>query len=159
MLLRGRAFGLTFWFGTRVGGVIDERRQSDSGEQQVWGFNYQTLEGHLERGQMEFTVIKWLASGNVAFRINAFSQAGKITNPLVWLGFKLFGRRVQLRFINRSLERMRRLVADELGQERHVEEARTSGPPVIPARADEQAAEKVEEIRQKEVERNSDARS
>lgn len=150
MLLRGRAFGLSFWFGTKVGGVVDERRSAEGGEQQVWGFNYQTLKGHLERGQMEFTVIKWLATGQVAFRIHAFSQAGEIRNPLVRLGFRLFGRRVQLRFIHRSLERMRRLVADELGRE-HNAEAHKPGPPVISAEAHSGAARKVERIRQEET--------
>lgn len=148
MLLRGRAFGLTFWFGTRVGAVIDERREGEGG-QQVWGFNYQTLEGHLERGQMEFTVIKWLATGQVAFRIHAFSQAGEIPNPLIRLGFRLLGRRVQLRFINGSVRRMRRLVAEELGHRPH-DPAREAGPPVIRAGADRQAAEKVERLRDEE---------
>jgi uncharacterized protein (UPF0548 family) len=154
MLLRGRAFGLTFWFGTRVGAVIDERRESDKGPQQVWGYNYRTLEGHLERGQMEFSVIKWLESGQVAFRIHAFSQPGEIRNPIIRLGFKLLGRRVQLRFINNSLRRMRELVAADLatGAPRpHTEE----GPPVQPASADSAAAEKVEELRSEE--RESDA--
>jgi uncharacterized protein (UPF0548 family) len=149
MLLRGQAFGMTFWFGTKVGAVVDEHRQGEKGEQQVWGFNYRTLKGHLERGQMEFTVIKWLATGQVAFRIHAFSQAGDIPNPIIRLGFRLFGRRVQLRFIHQSMKRMRRLVADELGRAPQ-DRAREQGPPVIPAGADSQAAAKVEHIRQKE---------
>lgn len=149
MLLRGQAFGMTFWFGTKVGAVVDEHKQGEKGEQQVWGFNYRTLKGHLERGQMEFTVIKWLATGQVAFRIHAFSQAGDIPNPIIRLGFRLFGRRVQLRFIQNSMERMRRLVADELGRAPH-EGEREQGPPVIPAGADSQAAAKVEQIRQNE---------
>lgn len=151
MLLRGRAFGLTFWFGTRVGGVVDEQREGEGGPQQVWGFNYQTLEGHIERGQMEFTVIKWLASGKVAFRIHAFSQAGTIRNPIIWLGFKLFGRRVQLRFVQRSMERMRHLVAEELGQARRGQEERAYGPPVVSSASDETAKEKVEELREEEL--------
>jgi uncharacterized protein (UPF0548 family) len=150
MLLRGRAFWLTFWFGTKVGAVVDERRDGEGGQQQVWGFNYQTLKGHLERGQMEFTVIKWLGSGQVAFRINAFSQAGEITNPIIRLGFRLFGRRVQLRFIKKSLERMRLLVASELGQIAQPA-GLEGGPPVMPAGASDTATEKVEELRQEEV--------
>jgi hypothetical protein len=150
MLLRGRAFGLTFWFGTRVGAVIDERREGEQGPQQVWGFNYQTLKGHLERGQMEFSVIKWLESGRVAFRIHAFSQPGEIRNPIVRLGFRLFGRRVQLRFITNSLRRMRELVATDLaaGAPRSHQEA----PPVRPASADSAAAEKVAVLREEEAE-------
>ena len=53
----------------------------------------------------------------MAFRIHAFSQAGEINNPIVRLGFRLFGRRVQLRFINNSLRRMRQLVAKPGGLE------------------------------------------
>jgi uncharacterized protein (UPF0548 family) len=157
MLLRGRAFGLTFWFGTRVGAVIDERRQGDGGEQQVWGFNYRTLKGHLERGQMEFTVVKLLESGQVAFRINAFSQVGEIANPIVRLGFRLFGRRVQLRFINRSLERMRRLVAEELGAARpaRAAEPHPEGPPVRPVSADTKAAAKAEELHEESAEQQA----
>lgn len=130
MLLRGSAYGLTFWLGTRVGEVIDERRQADDGERQVWGFSYRTLEGHVERGEMVFTVIKALTTGKVAFRINAVSRAADIRNPIIRLGFRLFGRRLQLRFVQNSLERMRRLVADELGLER-AREAREPGPPVV----------------------------
>ncbi|GAB4437391.1 MAG: hypothetical protein OHK0015_30080 [Chloroflexi bacterium OHK40] len=147
MLLRARAFGLTFYFGTRVGNVRDEQRVGERGPEQVWGFNYQTLEGHLERGQMEFSVIKWLESGQVAFRIHAFSQPGEIRNPIIRLGFRLFGRRVQLRFIRRSLERMRRLVAEELASgTRQLSDA--DAPPLRPASDDSAAARKVEELRE-----------
>jgi uncharacterized protein (UPF0548 family) len=150
MLLRGRAFGMNFWFGTKVGGVVDERRPAEGGEQQVWGFCYRTLKGHLERGEMTFTVIKWLATGQVAFHIHAFSQAGDITNPIIRLGFRLFGRQVQLRFVHNSLQRMRKLVEDELGHASHAE-ARRPGPPVVPAGASATATEKVEAIRQEEA--------
>lgn len=149
MLLRGRFLWLTFFFGTRVGAVIDERRDDAEGARQVWGFNYQTLRGHLERGQMEFTAIKWLESGRVAFRINAFSSAAEIRNPLIRLGFRLFGRRLQLRFIHNAMERMRRLVADDLatGGARHDPEDR---PEVRPASADPRAAEQVERLQETE---------
>lgn len=144
MLLRGRAYCLTFWFGVRVGAVIDERQESEQGPQQVWGFNYRTLEGHLERGQIEFTVIKWLEGGQVAFRIHAFSQAGEIRNPIIRLGFKLLGRRVQLRFLHNSLRRMRELVAADLAAGAPHPEA---APSMQPASADSKAAEKVEALR------------
>lgn len=133
MLLRGRAFWMTFFFGVRVGGIIDERREGEGGPQQVWGFNYQTLEGHLERGQMDFTVIKFLTTGQVAFRINAFSSAAEIRNPIIRLGFRLFGRRVQLRFVKRSLKRMRRLVEEELANPTPGLAGVGDSPPIIPA--------------------------
>jgi uncharacterized protein (UPF0548 family) len=116
MLLRAQAYGMTFWFGTRVGEVIDERRVAEDGERQIWGFTYRTLAGHLERGEMAFTVIKALATGEVAFRINAFSRAGDIPNPIIRLGFRLFGRRLQLRFVRNSLARMQRLVEEECAE-------------------------------------------
>ena len=106
MLLRGRFLFMTFYFGVRVGSVTDEVRQSEQGEAQVWGFNYQTLRGHFERGQMDFEVWKWLETGRVAFRIHAFSQPDVIRNPFYRLGFKLFGRRLQRRFAHRAMERM-----------------------------------------------------
>lgn len=149
MLLRGRAFGLTFFFGTRVGAVIDETRDGPGGPCRVWGFNYRTLRGHLERGQMEFTISKQLATGQVVFRINAFSSAAEIPNPLIRLGFRLFGRRVQLRFIHNATERMRRLVAEDLATPAHIRPG--EAPPVQPASADPRAAEKVEEIRDETV--------
>ena len=119
MLLRAHAYGLTFYFGVRVGDVIDETRDDpQTGEQQrVWGFNYRTLQGHYERGQIDFTVIKGLTSGKVAFHIHAFSQAGEIRNLIIRIGFRLLGRRVQKRFARRAMERMQTLVRDELASQ------------------------------------------
>lgn len=149
MLLRGRFLWMTFYFGTRVGAVVDERIEGPDGPRQVWGFSYQTLEGHLERGQMEFTAVKWLESGRVAFRISAFSSAAEIRNPFIRLGFRLFGRRLQRRFIHNAMERMVRLVAEDLA---------TGGarldpadrPEVRPAGADDKAAEKIEELQEEQ---------
>jgi hypothetical protein len=145
MLLRGRFLWMTFYFGTKVGAVVDERIEGPDGTRQIWGFNYQTLRGHLERGQMEFTAIKWLESGKVAFRISAFSSAAEIPNPFIRLGFRLFGRRLQRRFIHNATERMRRLVAEDLatgGARRDPQDK----PEVAPASADAKAAEKVERL-------------
>jgi hypothetical protein len=50
----------------------------------------------------------------VQFRIHAVSQTGRIRNPFYWLGFKLFGRRLQRKFARESLARMRQLVAEAL---------------------------------------------
>jgi uncharacterized protein (UPF0548 family) len=80
----------------------------------VWGYGYRTLEGHFERGQIDFTIHKNLTTGTVQFRIHAVSQTGRIRNPFYWLGFKLFGRWLQRRFARESLRRMQRLVAAAL---------------------------------------------
>ncbi len=115
MLLRARFLGFSFWFGVRVSEVTDEEaRPTPAGPERVWGYSYRTLEGHFERGQIDFTIHKNLASGAVQFRIHAVSQTGRIRNPFYWLGFKLFGRRLQRRFARESLRRMRQLVAEAL---------------------------------------------
>lgn len=106
MLLRGRFLGFSFWFGVRVGGVWDEVRESDQGPEQVWGYFYRTLQGHFERGQIDFTLHKNLGTGRVLFRIHAVSQTGRIRNPFYWLGFKLFGRQLQRRFAHESMRRL-----------------------------------------------------
>lgn len=115
MLLRGRFLGFSFWFGVRVGGVWDEVRDTAAGPEQVWGYFYRTLQGHFERGQIDFTAHKNLASGAVTFRIHAVSQTGRIRNPFYWLGFKLFGRRLQRRFARESLRRVQQQVREVLG--------------------------------------------
>ena len=111
MLLEVRFWGLRFRFGVRVGGVIDETRPVEGRDVRVWGFNYATLQGHLETGQMDFEVWKWIDTGVVEFRIHAVSRASRIRNPIIRLGFRLFGRREQVRFAKRACERMACLVA------------------------------------------------
>ena len=115
MVLRGRFLLFTFWFGVRIGGVTDERRTLENGQQeQVWGYNYRTLEGHFERGQIDFMVHKNLTTGRVVFRIHSFSQTGRISNPFYWLGFKLFGRMLQKRFSRESQKRLKAQVEEML---------------------------------------------
>jgi uncharacterized protein (UPF0548 family) len=109
MLLEGRFHGLRFWFGVRVGRVRDEQRAVDGRPVKVWGWNYRTLQGHLEMGQMDYELWKWLDDGRVEFRIHAVSRPAHIPNPIIRLGFRLFGRRVQRRFARHACQRMARL--------------------------------------------------
>ncbi len=127
MLLRARFLGFTFWFGVRIGREIDEVRETDAGPVHVYGFDYATLEGHFERGQITFEVRKTEATGAVSFHIDAFSKPDRIRNPFYRIGFKLFGRRLQLRFAQTALERMQRFVREEL-------QARATGRVAPPAR-------------------------
>jgi uncharacterized protein (UPF0548 family) len=117
MLLEARFLGLRFYLGVRVGGVRDETIEVEGRRARVWGWNYRTLQGHLEMGQMDYEVCKWLDTGEVEFRIHAFSRPARIANPIVRLGFWLFGRRQQLKFHRRCCERMARLTAAELERE------------------------------------------
>jgi uncharacterized protein (UPF0548 family) len=118
MLLEIRFLGLRFKAGVRVGGVRDETCTVDGQEVRIWGWNYRTLSGHLEMGQMDYELWKWLDTGEVEFRIHAFSRPASIRNPLVRLGFRIFGRREQLRFARNACRRMARLVEASLRDER-----------------------------------------
>ena len=114
MLLEARFYGLRFRFGVRVGGVVDERREVEGRPVQVWGWNYRTLQGHLEMGQMDFEVWKWTDTGDVEFHTCRFSRHSRAGNPLVRLGVRLFGRRQQVRFARAACDRMARLTASGL---------------------------------------------
>lgn len=109
MLLELHFWGLRFLAGVRVVDVYEEKRTVDGRETCVWGWSYATLAGHLERGEMAWEVHKWLDTGEVEFTIHAYSRRADISNPLVRLGFRLFGRREQLRFLRTTCARMRRL--------------------------------------------------
>jgi uncharacterized protein (UPF0548 family) len=114
MLLELRFLGLRFHVGVRVEDVYDERCEEERGTMQVWGWNYRTLEGHLEMGQMDWQLRKVLETGEVEFRIKAYSRPSPERSLLVRAGFRLFGRRHQLRFLRRTSERMAQLTAAAL---------------------------------------------
>ncbi len=114
MLLTATYLWMRFELPVRVSRVIDEARESAAGPEQAWGYSYQTLAGHIERGEISFEIIKSIATGLVRFRIHSFSQTGHIANPVHRLGFWLVGRRLQARFAIESLENMRQLVAGAL---------------------------------------------
>jgi uncharacterized protein (UPF0548 family) len=107
MLLVGRFYGLRFPMGVRIGGVVDGSDELDGAPVHRFAWHYRTLDGHLERGQMDYEVVKYLEDGRVEFRMAAYSQRGPIRNPIVRAGFALFGRRTQLRFYARASQRMR----------------------------------------------------
>lgn len=110
MVLEARFYGLRFLLGLRVGGVNDLTEREDGRDVRKWGWNYRTLQGHLEMGQMDYEIWKWLDTGAVEFRIHAVSKAAIIPNPVVRLGFRVFGRHMQKRFARRARERMAELV-------------------------------------------------
>ncbi len=110
MLLEARFYGLRFYVGVRITGVIDEQRAAGDGPAQVWGWCYQTLQGHLEQGRLSYEVIKNLGTGRVTFRVAGYSRPAPIGNPVIRLGFWLFGRRTQERFYRNIQSRMADLV-------------------------------------------------
>lgn len=108
MLLKLQALGL-FWLfvGVRVSEVYEQTRSTASGDVRVWGWNYRTLEGHVEMGQMDWEVWKWPNSGTVEFRVHAVSRRAPIRNPIVRLGFRLLRERERNAFLQSTKRRMR----------------------------------------------------
>jgi uncharacterized protein (UPF0548 family) len=116
MLLELRLYRvLSVHAGVRVTRVWDEERILAGRAARVFGFEYATLPGHVELGRMDYEVYKWRDDGTVEFRLHAHSRASQDGAPWVRLGFRLFGRREQVRFYVRCCDRIARLTALELG--------------------------------------------
>jgi uncharacterized protein (UPF0548 family) len=90
MLLELRALNLVHvYVGVRVHDVYDRTRTVAGREVRVFGWNYRTLEGHVERGQMDWEVWKWLDTGEVSFHVHAVARPASIANPVIRIGFWL----------------------------------------------------------------------
>lgn len=114
MLLEGRFLVLRFLLGVRISAVVDETVAEDGRTLRVWGWCYRTLSGHLEAGEMCYRVVKVLETGEVQFRVCRYVRSEQIPNVVVRLGWRTFGRLMQVLFVRRSLRRMKRLVDAEL---------------------------------------------
>ena len=127
MLLKLKALGVAHLFaGVRVGEVYDETREFDGRQARVWGWNYRTLAGHVEMGQMDWEVWKWLDDGRVEFRVHAVSRPAPIPNPIVRIGFHLLRGRERRAFLESTRERMRifnQLALEHEGADRLVRQA------------------------------------
>lgn len=110
MLLVLHALGLRVYAGVRVGEAGEETREVDGRAAQVSFWNYRTLEGHVEAGQRDYEVRKWLDTGEVEFRTHAVSRPAE-TSALVRAGFRLLGRHKQVEFGRRACTRMALLTA------------------------------------------------
>lgn len=111
ILLEVRFYGLRIYAGVRTGEVADSFRQQQRRQARVSAWSYRTLEGHFEAGEISYEVWKWIDTGEVEFRIDAFSRPEPISDPLLRLGFRLFGRKTQVTFARRACERMQALTA------------------------------------------------
>ncbi|MFC4857337.1 DUF1990 family protein [Actinophytocola glycyrrhizae] len=110
MLLEGRFSALRFEMGVRITSLI----LSGDPEHDVFGWGYETLAGHLERGEVVYRVIKHRPSGRVEFCATSHSQVDPRLGPVLRLGWLLFGRRTQLRFYGEIQRRLRDLVRQRL---------------------------------------------
>ena len=118
MLLTVRYMGFRFRVGVRVGSVYDEEREVDGRPARVFGWDYSTLQGHFEQGCLHYEVWKWLDTGDVEFRLDAFSKVADTGSPILRLGYLLVGRGHQLAFYRQACKRMKRLTEAELESRR-----------------------------------------
>ena len=114
MLLEGRFLWLRFTMPVRVGGVVEGAEVRDGRPVHRFGWHYRTLQGHLERGQMDYDLLKWADTGEVEVRIRAYSRRGDISNPVVRAGFAVFGRWMQMRFHDHAANRLQSLVTQRV---------------------------------------------
>jgi uncharacterized protein (UPF0548 family) len=107
MLLKLQALGIAhLYVGVRVGDVYEELRNVGGDWARVWGWTYRTLEGHVEMGQMDWEVWKWLGDGQVQFRVHAVARVAHIPNPIVRLGFNLLREHERRVFLDSTKQRM-----------------------------------------------------
>jgi uncharacterized protein (UPF0548 family) len=109
MLLELRFLIFRTFGGCRVGRITDERRTVDGRPVQVWGWPYQTLEGHIEQGEMSWEVWKWLDTGEVQFRVHSYSRMMRSGNPFTLVGVRLFAQRERRRYLTTACRRIREL--------------------------------------------------
>ena len=91
-----------------------------------WGWTYRTLEGHVEIGQVDWEVWKWLDDGRVEFRVHAVARPAWIPNPIVRLGFRVLRDREREAFLNSTKRRMRtftELALDDEDPDRAIRDA------------------------------------
>jgi uncharacterized protein (UPF0548 family) len=125
-LLAVRFHGLTVHVGCRITHVFERTEEVAGRSARLWGWSYATLEGHFEQGEMSWAVLKWPDTGDVAFRVCARSRPSRDAGAIVRLGFRLFGRREQLRFYDSTCERVRRLTEAALRHGRSREAIRNT---------------------------------
>lgn len=121
MLLTIRYGPLRFRVAVRVGEVYEGTVEIDGRPVHRFGWNYRTLDGHFEQGQMHYEVWKWLETGDVEFHLRAVSKPAERGPFLLRTGFRLFGRTRQLRFYRQACRRIRRLTEAQLETERAAE--------------------------------------
>jgi uncharacterized protein (UPF0548 family) len=110
MLLELIALGLVrVYVGVRVVRVYDEQRDLAGRTARVFGWAYRTLQGHVEEGQMDWQVWKWLDTGEVQFRVHAVSRTAPIPNLIIRLGFWVLRSHERAVFLDSTGRRMQSL--------------------------------------------------
>ena len=91
---------------------LQEATADDADESATtFGFRYDTLEGHIERGSEWFVVRKDHASGAIRFAIASRWREGDFPNLWSRIGFAVLADRYRLRWLERAMDRMRSIAA------------------------------------------------
>ncbi|WP_306747733.1 DUF1990 family protein [Saccharothrix yanglingensis] len=102
VLLEARLPGLRFLMGVRITAVRDDADDART----TWGWSYETLRGHLERGRVDYELVKHHGSGEVEFVARGYSQLHPRAPWWMRFGWRWVGRRTQLRFYRRAGEQL-----------------------------------------------------
>ena len=117
---------LRYLCAVRVGGTRLEHGEKCS----IYGFSFETLEGHIEAGREWFLLKKNHETGEVRFHIEASWRPGEFPNWWSRVGFTLVGRRYQRAWHRLTHVRLRELTRrrpDLVGQPAHSGELEHSG--------------------------------
>lgn len=128
MLLEVTAFRLLHYLSGVVVGAVRSQQSAGGTE---FGFRYDTLEGHIERGVEWFTLRKDHESGQIRFRISAAWMPGEFPNWWSRLGFRLVGRYYQKKWHIRAHEIMSEIVREPADDQPRKAKRRASLPHII----------------------------
>lgn len=85
-------------FGVRINSIIDETERK--------GFSYETIEGHVEKGESTFTIEK--VAGGLIFKIKTFSEPGnlltKLVGPIFTVPYQTYCTQKALENVKRQIE-------------------------------------------------------
>lgn len=103
MLVEIKVLGLHFMNGVAITAVRSEVTRQET----VFGYRYDTLAGHVEKGSEWFLLMKDADTGKIRFRIQAYWQPGDLPTWWTRIGFRLVARRYQRAWHRLSYVRLR----------------------------------------------------
>ncbi len=107
MLLELKVLGLHYLCGVEVVDVKDDSNEHTS----AFGFRYDTLAGHLERGGEWFVVTKAHGTGEIRLSITSRWRLGDMPNAWTRAGFRVLAPYYRALWLRRAHERLRALLA------------------------------------------------
>ncbi len=92
-----KTFSQKIVFGVRISNTIDETERK--------GFSYETIEGHVEKGESTFTIEK--VDGGLIFKIKTYSEPGnlltKLVGPIFTVPYQTYCTRTALENVKRQI--------------------------------------------------------